>query len=905
MRIRSQLATAILLATLLAVAPFAAAQMMHSQDDFVFYPDEAGFDPAIPTLESVIGHSWGERVTSPEEAIRYIHELAAASPKVTVHEYARSWEGRPLIYVVVASEANQARIDEVRANNVALTDPRTTPADAADAIIAENPVVTWLAYGVHGNEISSTDASLLTMYHLAAATTDALTDTVLANSIVVIDPMQNPDGRNRFVNHYRQSKGQWADSTTGSVELSEPWPGGRTNHYLFDLNRDWFALTQPETRGKVAAFMEWRPQIYVDLHEMGANSSYYFPPQALPYNPNIAPELLDWTARIGENNARWFDRMGFSYFNREVFDAYYPGYGASWPTYQGSMGLTYEQASSRGLMQDRTDGTVLIYRDTVHHHYIASLSTAELAANNREGILRDFYGYGVAGIEEGAADDIREIILPPGTDSARVDKLIELVMKQGVEVSRASEPFGNVVQDYHGSEPADREFPAGTYRISMSQPNKAFVKGLLGPDVPMDDEFLAEQRRRYMRREGDQIYDITGWSLPLLFDLEAYTASEPSTAADVLRRDMLSSAPSPSATVHGGEATVAYLVPWGTQAAVVGLAALHHHDIRVHSAGAAFTIGGREYPAGSLIVKVAENPDDLHSQLQMIAEHHGVDFFGTDTSWVDDGPSFGSGRVRYLKKPKIAIAWDRPTGANSAGWARYLIEQAYQYPVTIVRTEELARLDLSDFDVLVLPDGGFFGGGYSGALGERAVGELQDWIRGGGTLVALGAATRWLTDENVGLLSTSRKSKEIAEDDEAMETSDGVSTGLPAGVLPDEEQPSGLPGPILRAQLDPEHWLAFGYGNYINLIAQSRNIYEPITIDNGLNVATYLPLDDILVTGVAWKDELEVIAGTPYLMYQGLGGGHIVAFAEDPNFRAYFDGLNGLFMNAIFLGPGY
>jgi hypothetical protein len=901
-------AAALLLSmALLATSSPATAQMqMHADaEEFAFYPDDPGYDPEVPTLEQVVGHSWGERITAPDEAMRYMQELAAASGKVSMREYARSWEGRPLVYVIVASEENQARIQDIRDRNLALTDPRVTDRDAAEAIIADNPVITWLAYGVHGNEISSTDAALLTMYHLAAATTDPLTDVVLANSVVVIDPMQNPDGRNRFSNHYRQAKGMWADAHTSSVELNEPWPGGRTNHYLFDLNRDWFALTQPETQGKVAAFMHWRPQIYVDLHEMGANSTYYFPPQAVPYNPNIAAEILDWTAKIGENNARWFDRMGFSYFNREVFDAFYPGYGSSWPTYQGAMGLTYEQASSRGLRQQRNDETVLEYRDTVHGHYIASLSTAELAANNREGILRDFYGFGVNAIEEGRSDEFREIILPPGKDPARVDRLIDLVMKQGVEVARASEPFGNVVEDYHGGEPVDREFPAGTYRITLAQPNKAFVKGLLGPDVPMDEEFLREQRRRYLRREGDQIYDITGWSLPLLFDLEAYTASEPSTSASVLAADTLAAPPTAAGAVHGEPATVAYLVPWGLQASVEGLAALHHHKIRVHSAGDSFTIGGREYPAGSLIIRVAENGDDLHEQLQMIADHHGVDFYPTNTSWVEDGISFGSNRVRYLKQPKIALAWDRPTGAYSAGWARYLIEVAYHYPVTIIRTEQLARTDMSDFDVLILPDGGFFGGGYGGVLRERAVDGLRDWIQGGGTLVTMGASTRWLTDENVALLSTSRKVKKTPEDADPTQTVDGVATGLPDGVLPDEQQPSGLPGPILRAQLDPEHWLAFGYGDAINLIAQSRNVYEPITIDNGINVATYRPLDELLVTGVAWDDELALIAGTPYLMYESLGRGHIVAFAEDPNFRAYFDGLNGLFMNAVFLGPGY
>lgn len=878
-------------------------------EDFRFYPEDVDYDPAVPTLEAVVGHDWGERITSPAEIDRYLQAIADAVPaRVQLHEYARSWEGRPLWYVVVASPDNMARIDEIRADNLRLADPRETSPEEAETILAGQPVITWLAYGVHGNEISSGDAALRTLYHLAAARGDELTDRILAGSVVVLDPMQNPDGRARFVNHYRQSVGPRPDSDTDSVELSEPWPGGRTNHYLFDLNRDWFAQTQPETRGKVAAFLRWRPHVYIDLHEMGGDSTYYFPPQADPINPNQTEDIGRWIETLGRNNARWFDRMGFAYFTGEVYDAFYPGYGVSWPMYQGAVGATYEQASSRGLLRDRSDGTVLVYRDTVHHHFVASLSTAEMAATNREALLRDFYDFGSEGLAAAGDEEIHEVILAPGRDPGRVEKLVRVLVSQGIEVSRASEPFASVVRDYHGGEQQRVDFPAGSYRISMMQPAGPLARVLLAPDTPMDEEFLREQRRRYARREGDQIYDISGWSLPLLFDLEAYTASEPSTPEPALARDRLAAPPATPGAVHGGPATVAYLVPWGTQAAAEALAAMHHHGLRVHSAGDPFRIGDRDYPAGSLILRTAGNPDDLHAQLERIAEHHGVDIWATDTSWVQEGVSFGSGRVRYLPPPRVAIAWDRPTSSYSAGWARFLLEIAYGLPVTIVRTEQLVRADLDDYGVIVLPDAFSFGeeSGYAQLFDEEAVEELQEWIGDGGTLVALGAATRWATGEEVGLLPTSRKRKQRDAEADPTVTADGLETGLPAGVLPEEEEPTPLPGSILRAQLDPEHWLAFGYGDRVNLIAQSRDIYEPLTLDQGLNVATYVPADEgLLVSGVAWPEELGLIAGTPFLMHRPVGRGHVVAFVEDPNFRAYFDGLNLLFLNAVLLGPGY
>jgi hypothetical protein len=786
---------------------------------------------------------------------------------------------------------------------------------------------------VHGNEVSSTEAAMRAAYHFAAAQGDALTDSVLANTVVLIDPLQNADGRDRFVSFYRQAKGRWPSSNLASIEMNEPWPGGRTNHYLFDMNRDWFAQTQQEVKAKAAAFRHWLPQVYADLHEMGGDSTYYFPPQAIPWNPNQAPTIMDWLVEIGTNNARWFDRMGWDYFTRETYDSFYPGYGASWPMYQGAVGMTYEQASARGIARDRSDGTVLHFRDTVHHHFIASLSTAEAVAAKREEILRHFYEFHRTSVAEGEADAIKEILIEPGPDPNRTAKLISLLMDQGVEVDRAAAPFVNASagsfypQGADGPVPgprpsARREFAAGTYRISLAQPAKHLIKTLLSPQVEMEEEFVAEQLRRYSRREGDQIYDITAWSLPLLYDLTAYTAGAVSAGDFTL----LDEPPAGAGSVHGGPATVAYLVPWGTNTAIEALASLHKHGLRVHSAGASFSIGGRDYPAGSLIIKVADNPANIHDEVETISAHHNVDFYATDTSWVEDGINFGSNQVRYLPEPRIALAYGPPVSSGSAGAMRYMLERAYDYPVTAIAVDRLIGA-LDDFNVLVLPSaGGRFGGGYGQAFSDSEVRELREWIQDGGTLVALGGATAWLSSEDVGLLPTDRRLKTNQEESETG-TGQGMAGERRAGqggagrsepdtagaaqgepellYLPDEETPASIPGAILRVKLDTEHWLAFGYDGDANVMATGNAFYEPLTLDKGNNVGVYYPTDSVLTSGFIWGPERELVAESAYLMHRPVGRGHVVAFVEDPTFRAYVVGLNGLLFNALFLGPGY
>ena len=878
--------------------------------NFDFYPN-ASYDPAIPTLKQIVGHSWGERITSHGEMERYVQALAEASGNVELVEYAKTWEGRALYYLIIASEKNMARLDEIKDGMQKLADPRKINSAEAEDLIKSLPSIAWLAYGVHGNEISSTDAGLLTAYHLVAAKKDTVAKSVLENTVVIIDPMENPDGRDRFVNYFRQTRGRWPNADQKAAEHNEDWPGGRTNHYLFDMNRDWFALTQPETRGRVKSYLEWYPQVFVDLHEMGSNSTYYFAPPADPLNPEIPSEQIKWLERFGRNNAKWFDRMQFDYFTGEVFDSFYPGYGEGWPMFQGSIGMTYEQASARGLVVKREDETTMHYRDAVQHHFISSLATAETAATKRESLLRYFYKYRQSAIQEGSRESIKEYIIPPGSDPNRSAKLVSLLIRQGIEVKKAETAFTNSkVKDYYDGQTQSKRFPEGTYLVSLAQPAKRLAKTLLAKQTSMDDAFIKEQLRRHKKRLRDQIYDVTGWSMPLIYDVEAYRAESASSG----RFTVMSETAANKSQIRAGKAQLAYLIPWGTNSAAEALLSLVHQDIRVFSSDKPMTLSGKKFPRGSLIIKVKNNPDDLHQRLEKLASETGAEIIATNTSWVDEGVNFGSGNVNFLKKPKIAMAYHTPTSSYSVGWARYILEQQYSYPVTIMNTSQLGRFDLHKYNVLILPN---TRGGYAKTLGEPGAKKIKAWVQNGGTLITFGQATHWLTEDKVGLLTTSRefkggkpekkKKEEKPKEAKTKKTAPDLSEpfDVEKAIQPEEELPASTPGAIMRVKLDSEHWLAFGYDGDANVMVSSRNIFTPIKLDKGRNVALYMPDGDVMVSGFTWEDARKQIASKAYLMHQRHGQGHVVAFAEDPNYRAFMDGLNLLFLNAICFGPAH
>ncbi len=894
--------TPLLFGLIIALSLSALAQ------NFEYFPG-AKYDSTIPTLKQIVGHNVGEKITLHHEMEKYIFALEkAASGRVKVFKHGETWEGKSLYHIAIGSPVNIARIDEIKTSMRKLADPRVTSKSDADKLTSSLPALVWLAYSVHGNEISSTDAALMTAYHLLAAQGDSLVDNALKNSVVVIDPMQNPDGRDRFINYFRQNTGRWPSEDLQSAEHNEVWPGGRTNHYLFDMNRDWFAQTQPETQGRTRAYLDWFPLVFVDLHEMGTHSSYYFAPQSLPLNPNMPKFQIEWFTKFGRNNAKWFDKFRFDYFTREGYDAFYPGYGEGWPTFHGSIGMTYEQASVRGLVAKRDDETVMTYRDSVQHHFISSLSTIENTANNRESLLKYFYEYRRTAVEEGKSELIKEYIIAPGTDARKADRFAAMLMNNGIEVKRAEAGFTNAkTRDYYDDKLDSRQFPAGTYIVSLTQPAKRLLKTLMDKKTEQDKEFVDEQRKRLNNRQRDEFYDVTAWSLPLLWDITAYTAEVESKGQLTLLKEQ----PNYQGAIKGSKANLAYLLPWNSQTSAMALADLFRQDIRVHSADKEFKLAGITYPRGSLIIKVKDNPNDLHERLQKVAATYGVDIFSTDDSWVEGGINFGSSNVQYLKKPRVALAYNAPVSTNSVGWTRYLIEQKYGYPVTTVRAEQIGSADLSKYNVLILPEGSR--SGYSQALNAA---KLREWVSNGGTLITIGEASAWLTDERINLLATKlekQKKVDAKPADTKAENKDGKALAQPEetgktidkAIEPEDEFPSNTPGAIARLSVNQEHWLGFGYGEMTNTIVESNRIFTPLKLDKGVNVARYLPEGKMLLSGLMWEDAQAQLPGKAFLMYSRIGSGHLVAFAEEPNYRAFLDGLNLMMMNAVLLGPGH
>jgi len=848
------------------------------------------YDPKIPTIKQVLGYDHGDEITSPENVAAYLKALSAAAPERTrLVEYARSWEGRPLWIFVIGSADRVAKLDSIKAGLKKLADPRATTPAERDELIRTLPVSVWLLHGVHGNEISSTDASLAEAYHLLAAKNDAGVDAILGNALVVIDPMENPDGRARFLFQNLQGRASTPDPEPISAEHDEPWPGGRSNHYLFDMNRDWFSLSQPETIGRIAVHQEFFPQVSVDLHEMGGNGTYYFAPPADPINPFVPRDQRDWFEVFGKNNAARFDERGFGYFIRENYDSFYPGYGESWPIFNGAVGMTYEQASARALGWKRDDGLLLTFKDGVLHHFTSAIQTARTAAENREKLLRYYSGYRQSAIDEGKKGAI-EYALVPGADPSRAERLARLLVRQGIEVRQTTE----------ASKIGIRGVPAGSYLVSAAQPTGRLIRNLLELNVDQDTAFVKKQDERRKRRQGDQIYDVTAWSLPIAFGVECVPSALPVT----VKAQPLAGVAAVAVTTLPA-AKVAYLLPWGFNSAAAVAEALQA-GIRVRVAGDIIKLNGATFPTGTAIFRTSEN-ENLATRLGAIAAKHNVTPVGTDTAFVDvGGISLGSSDVANMKSPRVLLMWDAPTSSLSAGWARFALERRIGVRTTAVRVSSFRRANLADYDVVVMPSGDY------STLGDDGVKRLKDFARAGGTVVTLGEASRWAAKEKVALIDTRTENRDgspekdaPAADPDKKKADAAKPFDYDKAIQPEREAPENTPGSYLRVILDPEHWMSAGTDFEMGVLVESRRIFTPITLDKGENVGVYAKKDKLRMSGLVWEDAQSALAQKAFLIHQSVGAGHVIAFAEEPNYRAYTEGTMLLFANAVLLGPAF
>jgi hypothetical protein len=847
-----------------------------------FWPGVA-YDPAVPTIKAVLGHDHGEKITTPQQVLKYLDALSAAAPERTrlVH-YATSWEGRPLKYLVISSLDNMSQLEANQDRMQKLVDPRLGDDESQQQLLRQTKPVSWLSYGVHGDEISSTDAALLAMYHLLAAQGDETVERILTESIVVLDPSQNPDGRARFVQHFEQNLGLQPAIHQLAAEHQQGWPGGRTNHYLFDMNRDWFALTQPETRGRIKHFQKFFPVVHADVHEMEVDSSYYFPPPAEPYNPFISDRQLSNLNLYGKGNAAAFDQFDFDYFTREIFDAHYAGYGDTWPAFHGSIGMTFEMASARGLVQRKDNGELLSYKDGVHRHFVSSMSTMQTTATNAQKLLKDLVEY-----RSNALSDERLYIFSEG-DRSLQRKLANKLTAQGIEVHRLQST----------TRACGKSHSAGSYVVNAGQPAGWLVRTLLDADSPIDKAFWQEKEKNRAQGIAVDLYDVLAWSMPGLYGLE------PTICQRKLEGLVLYDPKTPTHQ-RPTEAKFAYVIPNNTSASMQFLAAGLRQGMPILNVDAEFTLPGRDFARGTLVIKVASLEEGMLHQLSQLAQQFDVELVPTDSSWTTAGANFGSPQVTQLKAPQIALVWDEPTYANAAGNTRFVIERQIGYPVTTIRTPYLASRDLSYFDVLFIPEGG----DYAGELGESGRKNLTAWVDNGGVLITAGSATQLLLENGLGLLSTKLEANQDAS------LQDGGKTELAVASIIDTEdeylkivskgaiKPDYVPGVIVRGRVDHEHWLAAGVADTVNLVLNGSDIYTPLKHGNGINVVRYAASEELLQGGYLWEQNRSQLAYKPAVMARSVGAGEVIAFTTDPAFRGYLDGLHVMLGNAIFKAP--
>lgn len=860
-------------------------------------------DPAIPTLETVVGHSWAEDISSHSEILRYLEALAASAPdRSKLVRYGRTYEGRDLVYLAISSAETMARLDEARLENLKLADPRSLGSGEADRLIGQAPAVVWLAYSVHGNESSSSDAALVTAYTLLADRSDETTRR-LDDVIVVIDPLQNPDGRDRFVDAHRRARGAFPQPEPRATERAEPWPGGRYNHYLFDLNRDWYLQSQAESKAKVAAYLDWQPQIYVDAHEMGANNNYYFDPASDPFNPQITDRQDAWATRIGRRQAEQFDRLGFSYTTREIFDAFYPGYGSTWPMMQGGIGLLWEQAGVRGLVVDLEDETALHYHDAVRHHYVSSLATIAAAAEGRADLLRTFVEGRQEAIDRGESGEVPDVFLLPGKTPARAVELAALLVANGIEVRRMTAPV-----TLEGGAAVEQVAPEGAYYVPAAQPAGRLAETLLADRQEMGDDFIARQLDRKARLLGDEIYDVTAWSLPRTFGIDALRGTpveEPES--EPVGED----GGRPEGTVEGPDRpTVGYLVPGEDEAALDALSSWLRSGYRVHVVDRPFTIGGTAFGRGTLLLRTAQNPDTLHDDVRSAAEQFGLTVTAIDTSFVDEGVGLGGPNVAWVEPPKVLLAFEEPV-SPFAGHTWFLFDREWTYPTTRVAAPSVAgTLDLDDYNVLILPDGSY---GDESGFDADAAAKLRRWVSDGGTLILVDGALRWAIGEEIGLMPTERREVPVepvpgeglgpdeaeGEDvDEAEDDADTEDDDAP------KQSPRPVPGAILRATVYDDHWVTAGLPPSVEILTQTGLIVDPLDPTEGRNLVTFDEQDEP-ASGFCWPDTLEAIGRSPLVLYRSIGQGHVIGFTDDPNYRALSPVTQRLFRNAVFFGPGH
>ncbi|MEX2527466.1 MAG: M14 family metallopeptidase [Gemmatimonadota bacterium] len=837
----------------------------------------------VPSFQDVTGLAFGDRITLHHEMVGYLEALARTSDRVEMVDQGRSYEGNRLVLAIVTAPENHLRLDEIRSRAGSLGDPRTVTPQQLQTLLEAQPAVAWLGGSIHGFELSGSEGLMKLLEHLTTRS-DPETLEVLRNVVVLIDPMLNPDGRDAHARHNHENIGlspasrrdDWSNDFNG-------WEGSkyRTSHYYHDINRDWFAHTHPETRYRVGTLQAWRPQVLVDAHEMGPDVEFYFDPPTDPYG-DYFPSFARWGFDLfNQGYSRAFDRAGFEYMTGERYNYFYPGYTTSYGSYQGAVGMLYEQGSTRGLAMTRADGSIRTLEDALNQQYTAAWSALQTTSENRRELLQRYHEAHAEAVADGGQGIRRYLVSPEDGDPHLLGELIHALQRSGVEVDRLTQATQlSGVRDRYGESVGSVTFPAGTVVVEAAQPRNRFIRTLLEPDTPLPEDFLERARAHVDRGENPRFYDITAYSLPLLFNLAGYSSADGSALPTARVEDKAGGIP----FVAPPRAEYAYLLD-GSNARSLSMATrLKEAGYRAAFSTVGLTVDGDELPSGTIILRVGQNPASLHDSVTELSEQMGVAVRAVDSGATDTGyPSLGSGDVFPMNTPKVALVGELPVNPLSFGYAWHTLDRQYEIPTTVLRAGSLAEADLRDFNVLVLPELAS-SQALEGMLGDAGLENLRRWVRQGGTLVVLGSAVEFARGA-LGLLRL--RSWYEAEDS--------------AGAVPYD-----VPGAFFRGELTRAYWLSAGVPvGSVPIHVRSSRLYLPPDAPpaGGRRVVGTFASEDPLISGHAWPETLERMGGSVWAYEERAGSGRVIAFSEDLNFRSFWRGGQRLFLNAVVFGP--
>jgi hypothetical protein len=826
-------------------------------------------DAAGPLLTPAqfLGYELGSRFTPQAEVNRYAAHIVAHSPgQMKLVRYGSTYEHRPLQIVEVASAANFSRLDDIAHNNRRLAGLESGSASRSQ------PAVAWLSYNVHGNEAVSSEAVMQVLYDLANPK-DAEVQKWLQNTVVLLDPCVNPDGHDRYVNWYNRVQNQTPNSSPYSWEHREPWPGGRYNHYYFDLNRDWAWQTQQESRQRIALYKQWMPAVHADFHEMGPNNSYYFSPAAKPFHADITPFQRKFQNVIGEYNEKTFDANNWLYFTREVYDLFAPTYGDTWPSFNGAIGMTYEQGGGgpAGLRYARTDGDTLTLAQRIAHHHAASRSTIQATSEHHDELLREFENYFTTARTK-PGGDYKTYVIAAGNDPGQLRSFTQYLDRQEIKYGFAPKQVKTKGYSYLSGKTETVQIEPRDIVVSMYQPKSTLVKVLFEPRPKLEDSLT---------------YDITAWALPFSFGVKAY-ALPGQLAANA-------TAPAPAmvkGSAAAGDKPYAYLARWNSLQDIRFLSRLLQQKVKVRFAEKAFAAEGQQYAPGTLVITRTGN-EGLGPKFDQLvraqADSAGTVVQAVKSGFSTTGGDLGSGSVHFVKAPNVAVVAGTGTDATAFGEVWHFFEQQLGYPITVLGTDYLNTVPLNKFDVLILPDGN-----YADVYPERALENLKTWVRGGGKLIAMEGAVRFLADKRDFLLkarpaadSAGGKGAKASPYRALRRYGDAQRRSL-------EEQAQGS---IYRVALDNSHPLAFGYSNSYYALVRSPLGYKFLG-QGGWNVGVIKK--DSYAAGFTGKQAQPQLTDTFVLGAQDMGRGQVVYLGDNPLFRAFWQSGKLLFGNAVF-----